>query len=107
MSVDAADVKIQDVFAALVTDEVRNEFIVRGVIGAVESGRSPLVLTSRTDHLRRLESALAGKVRNVIVLKGGMGRKQRRSLSAETVFYPISSRHWGRCLSESRFLRLL
>jgi superfamily II DNA or RNA helicase len=81
ISADTADVTIQDVFAALVTDEARNGFIVRDVIRAVESGRSPLVLTSRIDHLRRLESALAGKVRNVIVLKGGMGRKQRRSLS--------------------------
>ena len=35
-------------------------------------------LTGRTDHISRLEAALAGKIRNIIVLKGGMGRKQRR-----------------------------
>ena len=81
MSADGTDVTIQDVFAALVADETRNEFIVRDVIRAVECGRSPLVLTGRTDHLIRLESALEGKVRNVIVLKGGMGQKQRRSVS--------------------------
>ncbi|MGD0302430.1 MAG: DEAD/DEAH box helicase family protein [Bryobacteraceae bacterium] len=76
-----ADATIQDIYSALVTDEARNQYIVRDVIHAVECGRSPLVLTGRTDHLRRLESALAGKVRNVIVLKGGMGRRQRRSIS--------------------------
>ncbi len=81
MNGDGADVTIQDVYSALVTDQERNESIVRDVIDAVESGRSPLVLTGRTDHLSRLESALAGKVRNVIVLKGGMGRKQRRAVS--------------------------
>ena len=78
---DGADVTIQDIYSALVTDEPRNESIVRDVIHAVQAGRSPLVLTGRTDHLRRLESALTGKIRNIIVLKGGMGRKQRRSIS--------------------------
>ena len=60
MDGDRADVTIQDVYAALVTDEARNESIVRDVIHAVESGRSPLVLTGRTDHLSRLESASRG-----------------------------------------------
>jgi superfamily II DNA or RNA helicase len=77
----AGDPSIQDIYAALVTDQVRNETIVRDVIHAVESGRSPLVLTGRTDHLGRLESAISGKIRNVFVLKGGMGRKQRRAIS--------------------------
>jgi len=39
MDGDRADVTIQDVYAALVTDEARNESIVRDVIHAVESGR--------------------------------------------------------------------
>jgi hypothetical protein len=66
---DGADATIQDIYSALVTDEARNESIVRDVIHAVQSGRSPLVLTGRTDHLSRLESALTGKVRNIIVLR--------------------------------------
>jgi superfamily II DNA or RNA helicase len=81
MTGDEADTTIQDIYSALVTDEARNQSIVRDVIHAVECGRSPLVLTGRTDHLSRLEAALTGKVRNVIVLKGGMGRRQRRSIS--------------------------
>ena len=81
MTGDEADATIQDIYSALVTDEARNQSIVRDVIHAVECGRSPLVLTGRTDHLSRLEAALTGKVRNVIVLKGGMGRRQRRSIS--------------------------
>ena len=75
------DTSIQDIYAALVADEARNDAIVRDVIRAVESGRSPLVLTGRTEHLSRLESALSATIRNVFVLKGGMGRKQRRNVS--------------------------
>jgi superfamily II DNA or RNA helicase len=52
------------------------------------SGRSPLVLTGRTYHLSRLEAALAGKVRNVIVLRGGMGREQHRSVSEALAAVP-------------------
>jgi superfamily II DNA or RNA helicase len=78
---DGADATIQDIYSALVTDEARNESIVRDIIHAMQSRRSPLVLTGRTDHLSRLESALTGKIRNIIVLKGGMGRKQRRSVN--------------------------
>jgi superfamily II DNA or RNA helicase len=75
------DISIQDIYAALVADEARNDAIVRDVAHAVESGRSPLVLTGRTEHLSRLESALSATIRNVFVLKGGMGRKQRRTVS--------------------------
>lgn len=87
---EMADATIQDIYAALVTDEARNQHIVSDVIHAVEAGRSPLVLTGRTDHISRLEAALAGKIRNVIVLKGGMGRKQRRSVNETLAGIPES-----------------
>ncbi len=66
----SGDPSIQDIYAALVTDEGRNAAIVRDVAHAVESGRSPLVLTGRTEHLSRLESALSATIRNIVVLKG-------------------------------------
>jgi superfamily II DNA or RNA helicase len=69
---------IQDIYAAIANDAARNRIIAGDVARAVEQGRSPLVLTGRTEHLAHLEAALADRVRNVIVLKGGMGRKQRR-----------------------------
>src|SRR5258708_8098907 len=81
MADNDGDASIQEVYAALVADESRSEAIVRDVIRAAESGRSPLVLTRRTEHLSRLESRLSGKVRNIFVLKGGMGRKQRRTVT--------------------------
>jgi superfamily II DNA or RNA helicase len=64
-----------------VHDNTRNELIVRDLLRAVQDGGSPLLLTARTEHLKHFETALAGKVDNVFVLKGGMGKKQRRSIA--------------------------
>lgn len=60
---------------------MRNRKIADDVARAVEQGRSPLLLTGRTEHLVHLEAALTGRVQNVVVLKGGMGRKQRREVN--------------------------
>jgi len=44
----------------------------------VNSGRSPLVLTERNEHLDRLATGLAARVRHLVVLRAGMGKKQRQ-----------------------------
>lgn len=80
LSGDPLDPKIHEIYAALIEDQVRNELIVRDLVAAVDAGRSPLLLTSRTKHLAVLAELLGGEVSNVCVLKGGMGRKQRRAL---------------------------
>jgi hypothetical protein len=46
----------------------------------VRSGRSPLILTERNDHLDRFEQELATRVDHVVVLRAGMGKKQRHRL---------------------------
>ena len=71
---------IQQIYALLVGDTMRNQMIVEDVIEAVHAGRSPVLLTERREHLAYFCDALASKVRNIIVLAGGMGRKQRASL---------------------------
>jgi len=75
-------------YAALANDNVRNELIVADLVSAVEDGRAPLLLTGRTDHLKYLEAALAGKVDNVFVLRGGMGKKQRQSVTEAIAAVP-------------------
>ena len=45
----------------------------------MRDGRSPLVLTERNEHLDRFESVLSASVPHVVVLRGGMGKKQRRA----------------------------
>jgi superfamily II DNA or RNA helicase len=72
---------IHELYAALIRDEKRNNMIVDDVVKAVRDGRSPLLLTERREHLEKLESLLSSKVQNAFVMKGGMGKKQRRALS--------------------------
>lgn len=81
---------IQDVYAAMTTDKARNASIAEDVALAVAQGRSPLLLTGRTEHLAQLENALGDRVRNIVVLKGGMGRKQRREVNARLAAIPAS-----------------
>jgi superfamily II DNA or RNA helicase len=71
---------IQDLYAGLVTDAARNDLIAGDLIQALEAGRSPLLLTGRTDHLEQFAARLSAVTKNVFILRGGMGRKQRRTV---------------------------
>lgn len=68
---------IQEVYAMLAADLHRNQMIVDDVVEVVHNGRSPVLLTERREHLTYFADTLADKVKNIIVLSGGMGRKQR------------------------------
>ncbi len=85
---EQTDMTIQEVYAAIVDDRVRNELILTDLIQATTDGRSPLLLTGRTEHLKYFETALAGKVNNVFTLKGGMGKKQRQSIAEAIAAVP-------------------
>jgi len=54
----------------------RNEMICTDVLEAVREGRSPLLLTERTEHLQYLGQRLSGEIPNTFTLQGGMGRKE-------------------------------
>ena len=84
MPAETVDVTIQDVYAALVGDSPRNEMIVADLMRALEAGRSPLLLAGRKEHLRYFAAKVEGSARHVFVLKGGMGKKQRR-ITAEAL----------------------
>jgi superfamily II DNA or RNA helicase len=71
---------IHEIYSALISDNERNGLIVDDVIKAVDSGRSPLILTERRDHLEYLYCMLSDKVQNVFAFKGGMRKKQRNEL---------------------------
>jgi superfamily II DNA or RNA helicase len=71
---------IQDLYAGLVTDAARNDLIADDLSEALKAGRSPLLLTGRTDHLAQFAARLSAVTKNVFILRGGMGRKQRRTV---------------------------
>jgi superfamily II DNA or RNA helicase len=81
MPPDIGEVAIQDVYAALSTDALRNELISGDIVRTIESGRSPLLLTGRTEHLQYFATRLSSTVKHLFVLKGGMGKKQRRQIA--------------------------
>ncbi len=58
------------------------------ILTALDAGRSPVVITERKDHLQAIAERLAKFAKNVIVLKGGMGAKQRRQAAAALASVP-------------------
>ena len=75
-SEDAATT-IQRLYAALAADEKRNALILDDVIRSLEAGCSPILLTERNDHLDYLTRRLEKFARHLIVLRGGMGQRER------------------------------
>jgi superfamily II DNA or RNA helicase len=74
---------IQDLYGLLAADSQRNEMIVRDVAAAVRDGRSPLVLSGRTEHVDRLCMRLRQHCDRVYLLKGGVAGKERARLMQE------------------------
>lgn len=79
---------IQMVYAALVGDERRNDLIFNDLLTALEEGCSPLLLTERTEHVDNFAERLKGFAKNIIVLKGGAGKKQRMALAEQMASIP-------------------
>ena len=73
---DEKDVSIQEHYAAMVTDELRNQLILDDVVKSYENGRNCLVLTERTAHVRLLAAALERNIPEVITLMGGRGARE-------------------------------
>jgi len=87
---ESKDIKIQDLYAALALDKHRNELIFYDLLKALETGRSPLLLTERVEHLELFAERLKGFARNIFVLKGGMGSKKRREVADQLKAIPSS-----------------
>ena len=77
-----APVAIQELYGLLARDAARNDMIFDDILSALEAGRSPVVITERKDHLQAIAERLTKFAKNVIVLKGGMGAKQRHQATA-------------------------
>ncbi len=62
----------------LATDKIRNELIVRDAVDAINSGRTPIILTALTSHTECLCEMLKPYCKNVVKLVGTDSAKQRR-----------------------------
>ena len=70
---------IHEIYKALMQNGERNLMIVDDVMNAIKSKRFPVILTERKEHLETLKGLLENKVQNLIVMRGGMGKKQRQA----------------------------
>jgi vancomycin permeability regulator SanA len=62
--------------------------IVEDVAAAVRTHRFPVLLTERREHLEVFAALLAERVVHFFVMKGGMGKKQRRQLADQIASVP-------------------
>jgi superfamily II DNA or RNA helicase/very-short-patch-repair endonuclease len=83
-------VQFQSLYKELVGNEARNRSICIDVLDAVTAGRSPLVLTERHEHLEWLTRELTGKVRHVVVLRGGSAKKARQAVTEQLATIPAA-----------------
>ena len=81
-------VEFHSLYKELAGDEGRNRRICEDVIQAVREDRSPLVLTERKEHLDALAAQLSGGVRHLVVLRGGMERKETAAVAERLARIP-------------------
>jgi len=79
---------IQQLYAAVTSDESRNELLFNDVLLALEAKRTPLVLTERKDHAAILAERLSKFCKNVIVMVGGQSVKQREEVKQRLLAVP-------------------
>ena len=80
--------QFHDLYDQLVVDEIRNRLICEDVVQAVRDRRSPIVLTERNQHVDCLASRLSSEVRNLIVLRGGMRKKEADAVTERLAAIP-------------------
>ncbi len=80
--------EMHQLYAALAENKSRNDLICVDMLRAIKAGRSPILLTERTGQVDEFATKLAGLVKNIVVLKGGMGVKQRRAIAEQLMAIP-------------------
>ena len=84
------DTAIHDVFSALINDEFRNQIIIKDVLASIRTGRSPVLITERREHLEYLSENLKPSIKHVIVMHGGMSETTRKKLNIELQNIPAT-----------------
>jgi superfamily II DNA or RNA helicase len=77
-------------YEALSQDRSRNDLIFQDLMACIQSGRSPILLAERTRQIDEFVSRIGALVKHVVVLKGGMGLKQRRAVAEQLKAVPES-----------------
>jgi len=70
---------IHEIYKTLLQSNEHNQIIASDVMRAIKNNRFPVVLTERVERLKILKSLLENEITNLIVMKGGMGKKKRQA----------------------------
>lgn len=90
-SSEEKDLKIHEIYEALLNDETRNTMIFEDVMSTIaKEKRSPLLISERREHVEIFAMRFRSLVKNVIIFRGGMGRKQRQDLYDRLAAIPDS-----------------
>ena len=77
-----------ELYEELIAEEERNRLICQDVMQALRGGRSPLVLTEQNEHLDALATQLAPEVTHLVVLRGGMRKRELDGIPARLAAIP-------------------
>ncbi|MGN0634799.1 MAG: DEAD/DEAH box helicase family protein, partial [Acutalibacteraceae bacterium] len=77
------DKNITEIYKDLAESEFRNSYIVNDIQEALKSGRTPIVLTERREHVLLLADRLSGECKNIVTLFGTASQKERREKSEQ------------------------
>jgi len=80
--------QFHELYEELIADEERNRLICHDLMQTLREGRSPLVLTERNEHLDSLAKQLAREVQHLVVLRGGMRKKELDAISGRLAAIP-------------------
>lgn len=78
------------IIEAISTDEMRNKFIVEDVKKVIEEGRTPIILTSLTSHVRLLADMISPYAKHVITLVGADSTKEKKIAMEQLQKIPAS-----------------
>lgn len=80
---DSRTPAIGQYYDQILRDDLRNDLIVQDVLECLKEGRNCLILSERTDHVRKLTELLRGQGKAVYMLLGGQtGAKMKEQLQA-------------------------
>ena len=77
-SLNSKEKAITQIYTEITENANRNKQIVSDAIDAVKNGRTPIIITERTEHIEILKDMLLGKCENIITLMGKISPREKR-----------------------------
>lgn len=77
-SLNSKEKTITQIYTEITENANRNKQIISDALTALESGRTPIIITERTEHIELLKNSLTNKCENIITLMGKISAKEKR-----------------------------